>query len=182
MRIAIFGGSFDPPHIGHEAIIHEACKCLDVDKVFVVPTFLNPFKNHAMFDASTRLNLIKKLFDDEKKVEVCDYEVKQNRAVNTIETVLHLNAHLKPSKIYLIIGADNFKSIHTWNNYEQLNKLVEFIVAKRECTQEYFENTQMLDIEVNISSSVLRKSLNLEYIPKKIQNDVKLIWQIQKAE
>lgn len=182
MRIAIFGGSFDPPHIGHEAIIHEACKCLDVEKVFVVPTFLNPFKNSAMFDAPTRLNLIKKLFNDEKKVDVCDYEVKQNRAVNTIETVVHLNAQLKPSKIYLIIGADNFKCIHTWNNYEQLKELVEFVVAKRECTKEHFENTQMLDINIDISSSILRQSLNLDYIPKKIQTDVNLVWQIKKAK
>lgn len=182
MRIAIFGGSFDPPHIGHEAIIHEACECLDVDKVFVVPTFLNPFKSGSMFDASDRLALIKKLFENETKVEICDYEVVQNKAVTTVETVEYLNTRFTPSKIFLIVGADNFKSIHTWNNYEKLNYLVEFVVAKRACTQEDFKHIKLLDINIDISSTQLRETLNIEYIPKTIQNDVKKIWQEKKAK
>ncbi len=182
MRIAIFGGSFDPPHIGHEAIIKEACVTLDVDKIIVVPTFLNPFKKNALIDAPQRLQLIEKLFNQESKVEVCDYEVNQNRAVNTIETIKYLKEKYKPTKIYLIVGADNFKSIHTWNAYEELKKLVEFVVAKRHCTNESFEGVKLLDININISSTTLRDTLNLDYIPKKIHNDVKTIWHTKKAQ
>lgn len=46
MRVAIFGGSFDPPHIGHEKIIQKALEKLDIDVLFVVPTYLNPFKKN----------------------------------------------------------------------------------------------------------------------------------------
>ncbi|MBD3829662.1 MAG: adenylyltransferase/cytidyltransferase family protein, partial [Arcobacter sp.] len=45
MRIAIFGGSFDPIHIAHVAIVETALKQLDIDKLIIVPTYLNPFKN-----------------------------------------------------------------------------------------------------------------------------------------
>ena len=45
MNVAIYGGSFDPPHIGHEEIIKQALKTLDIEQLFVVPTYLNPFKN-----------------------------------------------------------------------------------------------------------------------------------------
>lgn len=181
MRIAVFGGSFDPPHIGHEAIVNEASQSLDCDKLFVVPTFLNPFKNSSLIDANDRLRLIKKLFSSHSKVEVCEYEVKQNRAVSSIETIEYLKEAYNPSKIFLIVGADNFKTIHTWNHYERLRHLVEFVVAKRECTQEHFEGVKELDIHMKISSSTLRHSLNLEYIPHIIQNDVNTIWHKKRA-
>ena len=182
MRIAVFGGSFDPPHIGHEAIVNEACQSLDIDRLFVVPTFLNPFKKTSLIDASDRLLLIKKMFSSINKVEVCEYEVNQNRAVSSIETIEYLNETYKPSKIYLIVGADNFKSIHTWNHYDRLKELVEFVVAKRDCTQENFNDVKLLDIRVKISSTTLRQTLHIDYIPKIIQKDVDKIWHSKRAK
>ncbi|DAB35050.1 MAG TPA: nicotinate-nicotinamide nucleotide adenylyltransferase, partial [Sulfurospirillum sp. UBA12182] len=55
MKIAIFGGSFDPPHKGHESIVNEALKTLDIETLFVVPTYLNPFKDSFVADERTRL-------------------------------------------------------------------------------------------------------------------------------
>lgn len=181
MQIAIFGGSFDPPHIGHEAIVNEALMSLDIDKLFVIPTFLNPFKSCSLISASQRLDLIKKLFSNEKKVVTCQYEIDQNRAVSTIETVEYMIKKYSPTKVYLIVGADNFNTIHTWNNYEKLKTLVEFVVAKRHCTTGSFDNIKLLDISVNISSTTLRHSLDMEYIPKIIQKDVDKIWHQKRA-
>lgn len=181
MQIAVFGGSFDPPHIGHEAIVNEACQSLDIDKLYVVPTFLNPFKNSSLIDATQRLILIKKLFNHMGKVDICEYEVNQKKAVSSIETIEYLKKECKTSKIYLIVGADNFKTIHTWDNYDKLKSLVEFVVAKRDCTKENFNDVKLLDIHMEISSTTLRHSLNLEYIPKIIQNDVNEIWHKKRA-
>jgi nicotinate-nucleotide adenylyltransferase len=77
MNIAIFGGSFDPPHIGHEKIALKAIKKLDIDKLIVVPTYLNPFKSDSHLDADIRFSLIKRVFENEKKVKVSKYEVKK---------------------------------------------------------------------------------------------------------
>ena len=62
MNIAIFGGSFDPPHLGHQEIVNEALKSLHVDKLFIVPTHLNPFKKEFFAPSKLRLKWLKKLF------------------------------------------------------------------------------------------------------------------------
>ena len=62
MRIAIFGGSFDPLHIAHVAIVNDSLKKLDIDKLIIVPTYLNPFKNSFYLDPKSRFELLKKVF------------------------------------------------------------------------------------------------------------------------
>lgn len=178
MKIAIFGGSFDPPHLGHEAIIDEALKELDIDKLIVVPTYLNPFKNKSFLDADKRFLLLKKIFMDNKKVEISNFEIQQNRSVYTIETVKHFIKKYNASKIYLIIGKDNFDNFHLWKDYKELLKLVNIVVATRSgYLNENYDNIKTLNVNINISSTSLRNELNLNYIPKKIKEDVKKIWQ-----
>jgi len=77
LKIAIFGGSFDPPHKGHESIVNEALKTLDIETLFVVPTYLNPFKDSFVADEKTRLSWLEKLFKDKNKIKILDFEIKQ---------------------------------------------------------------------------------------------------------
>ena len=58
MDIAVFGGSFDPPHIGHEQIVNLALQELKVDKLFMIPTFLNPFKDSFHLSPNKRFELL----------------------------------------------------------------------------------------------------------------------------
>lgn len=171
VTIAIFGGSFDPPHIGHEKIVQEALESLHVDKLFIIPTYLSPFKSAYTAKASVRLEWLKKMFKDEPKVEVLDIEVKQKRAVPTIETVNALQETLKPAKIYLIIGADNFVSITKWHRYEELSNKVEFVVAHR-AKNTLPGNLKKLPINVNISSSKLREKMDTSYLPASITKEI----------
>ena len=91
MKKAIFGGSFDPPHSGHLDIIKQTLASLDVDKVIVVPAFLNPFKSKSYAPASLRLKWLQTMTKELENVEVSSYEIDQNRAVASIETVNHFN-------------------------------------------------------------------------------------------
>jgi len=178
VRIAIFGGSFDPPHIGHEIIANEALKQLNIDKLFVIPTFLNPFKKHSLLDAKNRLTLLQKLFINNDKIEVNDFEILKNRAVYSIETVKYLQQLYKPSHIYMIIGSDNLEKLHLWKNYNELKTIAEFVTVTRSgFLNENYGNIKTLKVDINISSTKLRNNLDLDFIPKKIQNDVKLFWQ-----
>ena len=181
MNIAIFGGSFDPPHIGHEQIATLAIKELEIDKLFIVPTYLNPFKNDSFLDAPTRLELINDMFLDIKKVEVLAYEVNKKEKVPTFKTVEYLKSLYDIDKIYLIIGADNLKSIHLWYNAKKLKELVEFIVISREqhSIKNDYIDVQTLHLDIDISSSKLRENMELEYIPKKIQQKVRKFWKIE---
>jgi len=150
MNIAVFGGSFDPPHVGHVMIVDEALKALHVEKLFVVPTFLNPFKDKFSAPAILRYKWLCKIFKDNPKVEVLDFEIRQKRQVPSIETIKYLIKKYNPKKIYLIIGADNYAKLHLWKDYDEKIK-----------------------INANISSSELREDFNLSFIPKCIKSEVK---------
>ena len=62
MRIAIFGGSFDPIHVAHVTVVEEALKKLNIDLLIVIPTYLNPFKSSFYLNPETRFKLLKKVF------------------------------------------------------------------------------------------------------------------------
>ena len=105
------------------------------------------------------------------KVKVLNYEIEQKRPVPTIETIKHLQKTYNLNKIYLIIGADNLPKLHYWKEYEELKKLVHFVVASRD-EQILPKNLQKLDIHVNISSTKLREKMHKEYLPKSISNEI----------
>ncbi len=163
MNIAVFGGSFDPFHEGHFQVIKEAIKTLDIDKLFVIPTYLNPFKNSFLLSEKVRFRKVKEALKDLKKVEVLDFEINQKRKVTTFESIKYLKIKYDLDKIYLIIGADNLKSLHKWHSYKELENLVEFVVANRDDIK-VPKNYKVLDIKVDISSTKLRKKMRVEKI------------------
>ena len=85
--IALYGGSFDPPHLGHKKIVKEALKVLSIDKLLVMPTFLNPFKTVSYLTAKERLERSKTFFNFSDKVLVSDFEVEQEKQVATVDTL-----------------------------------------------------------------------------------------------
>ena len=174
MNIAIFGGSFDPYHEGHQAIVEKALQTLDIDKLFVVPTYLNPFKTTFYHDEITRLNNVKQKLKDFEKVEVLDYEVQQKRAVRTIETIKYLKNKLDLDKIYLIVGADNLKKLDNWYQIDEIKKLVTFVIATRDNIK-VPNNFKKLEIKKDISSTKIRRQMKVEEIvqfldQKKLEN------------
>jgi len=184
MKIAIFGGSFDPLHIAHEEIVYKVIKELDIDNLYIVPTFLNPFKKEYFFDPRERLGLLSDLFEDKENIILSDFEIKQNRSVPSIETVHYFYHTLMPSKIYFIIGADNLKSLHLWDNFDLLKELVTFVVFHRKGYEVKNDIIPFIDIEldIDISSTTLRESKDLTYIPKKIKNKVAHLWNKESKE
>ena len=171
MNIAIFGGSFDPPHTGHELIVKKALEILDIDKLLVVTTYLSPFKESFCAPAPMRQAWLAKMFEGMEKVEIFSYECDQKRQVPTIETVLYVKSLYPEAKLFLIVGSDSFKTLPKWNRHEELCTLVEFVVAPRgEFTPP--KDLKILPINVNISSSKLRSFLDRRFIPKAIENEV----------
>ena len=70
--IALFGGSFDPPHLGHYSIVHALLEIKEIDEIIVMPTYLNPFKDASFAPAELRLRWLKEIFKEERKVTVSD--------------------------------------------------------------------------------------------------------------
>lgn len=161
--IAIFGGSFDPPHSGHIAILKALVALTYIDKIFIVPAYLNPFKSSSVALASLRLKWLREISKEYPKCKVSDFEVSLGRSVATIETVEHFATLY--SKIYVVIGADNLESLHRWHRYDELKNLVEFIVVTRDnisIPQEY----KSINVDEGVSSTLLRENMSLTKLPQ----------------
>jgi nicotinate-nucleotide adenylyltransferase len=167
--IALYGGSFDPPHIGHEAVVKALEKLDYIDKIIIMPTFLNPFKENVKAPAKLRLQWLKEIFAQSSKVEVSSFEIDKARKVPTIETIEALKKRYQ--KIYLVIGADNLASLHKWHQFEKLQEYVTFIVASRDNTAIPSELKQ-LKVDVTISSTDLREDIDISKLPKKCANEI----------
>lgn len=90
MKIALFGGSFDPPHAGHDAAVRAILSSLKPDLLIIMPSFLNPFKKSFSAPPQLRLKWCRALWSDAPGVEVSDYEISKNRSVPTIQSVKFL--------------------------------------------------------------------------------------------
>jgi len=181
MKIAIFGGSFDPIHLGHIKVIERALKNLDMDKLIVVPAFLNPFKKNFAAPPKLRARWIKKALMPYKKVKICFFEIENNRPTYMIETIYHLQKLYSPSKIYLIIGADNLKSLHKWHKYKNLKSKVEFVVAKRG-REKIPLKYKILNVNIPISATELRKRPIRRNLPKIVANEIVRFYKQRSSE
>lgn len=161
--VALYGGSFDPLHLGHKKIVEEALIWLTIDKLLVIPTFLNPFKEASHLSASTRLESAKTFFDFSDKVVVSDFEVEQNRATSTVETLKYFKQSYDVN--YLIIGADNLENIEKWNNFEYLNAQIIWVIATRkgyDLQTDKLRDFKILNINVELSSTQIRNKMTKE--------------------
>ena len=167
MKIAIYGGSFDPPHLGHYNIVLEALKKLDIQKLIVLPNFQNPWKTTTKFKPQKRLELLKKLFSTFPKVEISDFEISNGRPTKTIESMRYFSKRY--SDIYFIIGADNLEKLEKWDNFDELEEMITFIIATRgdiQIPKKYLK----LEVDFPISSTELRENFDMQKIPEKIRD------------
>ncbi len=181
MKVAIFGGSFDPPHKAHEMIIKKTINTLNIDKLFVVPTFLNPFKKNSFAPAKIRYKWMQKILQKYPKTKLINFELRQNRPTPTIKTVKYIKSRYHVDKIYLIIGADNLKHLHKWRDFKELKKLVEFVIVTRDSIK-VPKNLKKIVINDNISSTKLRDNLEYKYLPKTIANEVMKFYESKSRE
>jgi nicotinate-nucleotide adenylyltransferase len=190
MRLALFGGSFDPPHVGHYRIIEEALKKLQIDKLIIVPTFKNPWKKRFKAPPQTRFNWIEKVVFDIKsknldlknsktEIEVSDFEIQNGYPTPTIETVRGLTTW--DDEVFLIIGADNLQGIPKWDDFDEIDQRVKWVVATRndiEIPEKYIK----LEVDFDISSTQLRDKVDQEFVPKVIAKDVDAFYSDAKNE
>ena len=174
--IALFGGSFDPPHIGHQLIVEKAVENLQIDQLLVIPAYLNPFKTSMLADAHVRLSWCHTLFDPISRVKVDDYEIKEGKSTVTSQSVKHFNQTYNVK--YLIIGSDNLSTLTKWHAFEWLNETVTWVIATRDnhhLDTDELNKWELLPIEAPMSSTQIREEKDLQFIDEKIRTSVKHI-------
>ncbi|MCH5163227.1 MAG: nicotinate (nicotinamide) nucleotide adenylyltransferase [Clostridiales bacterium] len=128
-KIAIYGGSFDPPHYGHYDIVKNLERSFD--RVIVVPSYISPFKTDEAADsAKIRLKLCKKVFAS-NKTEVLSREISKKGVSYSIDTVKYLKKKNPDAKLFFVIGSEELVKLTEWHEIDELKKLVAFFVVPR---------------------------------------------------
>jgi nicotinate-nucleotide adenylyltransferase len=131
-NIGIFGGTFNPPHIGHLSLAREAVKEFKLDKVFFIPAYIPPHKEpRNVIDAEHRLQMVKLLINGDKEFEVSDFEINKKNVSYTIDTIRYFKEKFPNTKIHFLIGSDAFFHIDTWKDSGQILSSMDFIVFPR---------------------------------------------------
>jgi len=178
--VALFGGSFDPPHKGHQAIVQKVASLDDIDSVIVIPAFLSPFKTAALASAQKRLAWCKKVCHGDKVI-VSDFEISQHRPVYTIETLEALEEVYEVK--YLVIGADNLAEITKWKRFDEINARIIWLVFTRDETHpdcHQLRDCRIVALEIPSSSTAIRKGKMLDHLDRSILDEVTHM--IQKQE
>jgi len=131
MRIGVFGGGFDPPHICHALACHYVLATADVDLVLVVPCFRHPFgKRMAPFP--DRLAMCRLAFAGPgSRVEVSDIESRLGGFSYTVETLCALKAERPRDRFRLIVGSDILGETAQWKSFDQVQRLAPLLVVPR---------------------------------------------------
>ena len=120
MKIALFGGTFNPPHLGHRRLLDSFCSLLAFDRVFVVP---DKRPVHKICDDlaldNERLQMCRLAFDD-PAFTVSSMEIDRESDSYTVYTVRELHEQYPGAEIYLLMGSDMFLSFHKWYKYREI--------------------------------------------------------------
>ena len=131
-RIGLFGGTFNPPHIGHLHLALEAVKQASLDRVIVMPANIPPHKEaHDLCSGEDRLALCRATFTDEL-FEISDFELRQDGKSYTVNTLRALRETMPGDELFLIVGSDMFLSFHQWREYRAILSMCKLIVLSRE--------------------------------------------------
>jgi nicotinate-nucleotide adenylyltransferase len=167
LHIALFGGSFDPVHLGHIQVAETILDKLIADQVWFVPSANHPQKEGSMFTFQQRIQFLNEIAKTNPNFAVCDNDVLESGKSYTIFLIKGLKAIYPKYKFSFVIGADNVTKLKTWHNYEELLDITEFIVINRETADKkewanlpYYNKLIFVDMPlVNISSSDVRQKI-----------------------
>ena len=131
MRLAFFGGSFDPPHVGHLLAAQDAFDQLELDRLVVIPAATQPLKSAEVTPAALRLEMTRLTFGDDPRFEVSEVEVQRGGVSFTVDTLEHFAARHPQAERYLLLGADVLATFGQWREPERVLTLARPVVLVR---------------------------------------------------
>jgi nicotinate-nucleotide adenylyltransferase len=132
LKIGLFGGSFNPVHLGHLLVAQAALEELGLNKLFFIPAAQSPFKTeNKIAPAEIRLRLLRLALAGKTNCEIDEQEVRRGGVSYTIETLRAYAKKFPAAKLFYLIGADNVAKLNEWREANELAKLAEFAVMPR---------------------------------------------------
>jgi nicotinate-nucleotide adenylyltransferase len=174
MRIGIYGGTFDPVHHGHLILARQALEEFKLDRLVFVPAAESPFKihNHTA-PATDRLAMLQLAIKGEDRFEVDPLEIERGGVSYSIDTVKMFRSRDPEAELFFLVGEDNAYRLTEWHRFEELKKMVGFVVLSR---SEDFQSPEypVVQRRVEISSTEIRNRVaNGESITYLVPESVK---------
>jgi nicotinate-nucleotide adenylyltransferase len=162
MKLGLFGGSFDPVHLGHLLVAQAAVEELGLDKLFFIPAAQSPFKpENKMAPDAVRLQLLRLALAGKTNCEIDEQEIRRGGISYSIETLRDYAKRFPGAQLFYLIGADNISKLNEWREASELAKLAEFVAIPRpgETVSEFpkpFRGKILKGFPIEISSSQIR--------------------------
>lgn len=156
-KIGIFGGSFDPIHHGHLILAREALEILTLDQVLFIPAARSPHKReNAPAGAGTRWAMLEAAIADEKGFAASRMELDRPAPSYSVETMEELRAGNPDAEFFFLVGEDNLSKLPTWYRFDDLARLVQFVVLDRTGSDVEYSYPAVRR-KIDISATTIRK-------------------------
>jgi nicotinate-nucleotide adenylyltransferase len=161
-RLGLFGGSFDPVHLGHLLVAQAAREELDLTRLFFIPAGQSPFKPDSRpSPASERLRLLRLALAGQTWCEIDEQEIQRSGVSYTIDTLRDYVRRFAEVQLFYLIGADHLPQLPKWRAADELARLVEFVVIPRpgqaqEPLPAPFRGRWLAGFPLGVSSSQIR--------------------------
>ncbi len=162
MRVGVFGGTFDPPHVGHWLVALDAFERLALDHMVLIPAAQQPLKTARppVAAAEHRLAMVRLLVGDAAGFEVSALEIERAGLSYTVETLELLARRFEGARLFLLVGADVPDTFEHWREPERIRALADLVVLRRspsEATRPYPGFTHLDTRRVDVSSTEIRE-------------------------
>ncbi len=161
MRTVLFGGSFDPPHIGHLFLAEELLKQLDYERIILVPAAEAPHKEPSGATTSAqRIEMLRSAVAEIDSLVVDDCEIRRGGTSYTVETIpVLLSQYDITGRLALVIGDDLIEGFQTWKDHELLVEMVDIVIAHRTFREKVafsYQHVYLDNLLLPVSSSEIR--------------------------
>jgi nicotinate-nucleotide adenylyltransferase len=132
MRIGVFGGTFDPPHLGHLIVASAAFDALRLDRILFVPAAVPPHKlGMVIATAEQRLQMVRASVQGDERFQVDELELHRPGSSFTVDTLRALRETQPDSELFFLLGVDQLRELHTWREPEEISSLATLAVLSR---------------------------------------------------
>ena len=147
--IVIYGGSFDPVHLGHLITAESIKKELNFERLFLLPCCVPVHKNSLHYSSKQRLEMLNLAIKEFPSLEIDTREIDRGGSSYMIETLAEIVKEFKDNTICLIIGMDSFKTFKTWKKWDEFAKLIHLIILPRNTNQHPQKSLDTFDIALD---------------------------------
>ena len=147
--IGIYGGSFDPVHLGHLITAESIKKELNFERLFLLPCCVPVHKNSLHYSSKQRLEMLSLAIKEFPSLEIDTREIDRGGNSYMIETLAEIVKEFKDNTICLIIGMDSFVTFKKWKKWDEFAKLVHLIILPRNTNQHAQKSLDTFDIALD---------------------------------